>query len=126
MLSHLTFRQVRNIFHGILHNSSGSVVRCESGFVIEGCSFKELSKIDIEEIVYNVCECLGRCTSSTNHIMFVEDDMDPLSIKKIEIDISYGNRPGDKIVVVITYNNDNDENQLDINGCYTQKIAIWY
>ena len=127
MLSHLTFRQVRDIFNGVLEPNSGFINKLESGFVIDRCTFVNVESFDIDVVVANICEHIGKTISNVRQ--WVDDDneldIDPF-VKRIEVSIQYNDKPYDRIIFIIVYNNENDCNQQDINGYYIQKIALWY
>ena len=127
MLSNLTFSQIRDIFKNIIYPDSGINIKVDNGFIIEHCSFQSVDRFEVEDIILEFCNIINKPISDVQYWIDDDNDLDiDYDVRRIEIRIQYGNRPDNYILIVITYNKDNDCNQLDAIGISSQKLSIWY
>lgn len=109
MLSHLTFKQIRQLFDPILLLGTGDVTKHESGIVIKHGCYKNINNQSLKHLVSNICESIGKCSSQ---ISYNVQDNCTNDEERLEVTIDCHN--GDKIIVIIVCED------------HDNKIALWY
>ena len=119
MLSHLTFKQIRQLFDPLLVHGTGDITKHESGVVIDNGLYNDINEHTINCLVSNICESVGKCRSQVSYTFrnsSTEDD------SRLELTIDCHNN--DKIIVIIVCTC--NESSLTCTGNKVQKIALWY